>query len=147
MIQIDYKIDGFGWAVGKIENEEKQVEFAVSYLHDSLKELAKSAIEIRKNDIRLVVFMGEPGEHVLILHRKDENLIDYELRWYKDWWSWGLIGESNFKLVLKGQTTLPKYVNQVRNILHGIITELGPEEYQKKWIEHDFPMAEYEKLK
>lgn len=147
MIQIEYKIEEAGWAVGKIGNGEKENEFAVSYLNDSLKELAESAIEIREKDFKSVVFMDEPGEHVLILNRKDGNLIDYELRWYKDWWSWNLVEENNFEFLFKGQTTVPKYVNQVRNVLNRIMTELGPEEYRKKWIEHDFPIVEYEKLK
>lgn len=128
-------------------NGEKENKFAVSYLNDSLKELAESAIEIREKDFKSVVFMDEPGEHVLILNRKDGNLIDYELRWYKDWWSWNLVEENNFEFLFKGQTTVTKYVNQVRNVLNGIMTELGPERYRKKWIEHDFPVAEYEKLK
>jgi len=147
MIQIKYKIDGAGWAIGKIGNGTKKTKFSISYLHDSLKELAESAIEIQEKDFKSVVFMDEPGEHVLILNKKDETKIEYELRWYEDWWSWNLIDENNFKLVFKGQTTVPKYVNQVRNVLNGIMTELGPKEYRKKWVEHDFPIAEYEKLK
>lgn len=147
MIEIEYKIVGSGWANGKISNGKKRKKFAISYLKDSLKELAESAIEIREKDFKSVVFMEEPGEHVLILNRKDENKIDYELRWYKDWWSWNLIDENNFESVFKGETTVPKYINQVRNVLNGIMTELGPNEYRQKWIEHDFPIAEYEKLK
>ncbi len=147
MIQIEYKIDGAGWAVGKIGNGIKKTKFSISYLHDSLKELGESAIEIREKDFKSVVFMDEPGEHVLILNKKDGIKIEYELRWYEDWWSWNLIDENNFKLIFKGETTVPKYVNQVRNVLDGIMTELGPEEYRKKWVEHDFPIAEYEKLK
>lgn len=147
MIEITYKIIDGGWANAKIGNGRKQKKFAVSYLNDSLKELAESAIEIRSKDFKTVVFMEEPGEHVLILHRNDQNKIDYELRWYTDWWSWNLIEEGNFKTVLKGETTVPKYINQVRNILQELMTALGPETYRKKWIEHDFPIEEYEKLK
>ena len=146
MIQIEYKIDGAGWAIGKIGNGQKLTEFSVSYLHDSLKDLAESAIEIGKKELKSVVFMDEPGEHVLILNRKEKNLIDYELRWYQDWCSWNLIDENNYDLVIKGQTTVPKYVNQVKNVLDKIMTELGPKEYRKKWMEHDFPIAEFEKL-
>lgn len=147
MIQIEYKINGAGWAIGKIGNGQKLAEFSVSYLRDSLKELAESAIEIRAKEHKSVVFMDEPGEHVLILNRKENNLIHYELRWYQDWWSWNLIDESNYQLILEGQTTVPKYVNQVRNVLNRIMSELGPKEYRKQWMEHDFPLAEFEKLK
>lgn len=54
MIQVEYKIDGAGWAIGKIGNGEKLTKFAVSYLHDSLRELAESAIEIREKDLNLL---------------------------------------------------------------------------------------------
>lgn len=146
MIEIEYKIVGSGWANGKIGNGKKRVKFAISYLNDSLKELTESAIEIREKDFKSVVFMEEPGEHVLILNRKEENKIDYELRWYKDWWSWNLIDVNNFESVIKGETTIPKYINQVRNVMIRIMNELGPDEYRKKWVEHDFPIAEFEKL-
>lgn len=147
MIHIEYKIVGTGWAVGKIGNGEKLTEFNVSYLCDSLKELAESAIEIHEKNFKTVVFMDEPGEHVLILNRRDKFLIEYELRWYNDWWTWNLIDENNFDLIFKGQTTVAKYVNQVRNVLNAIITELGLNEYRNKWIKHDFPIVEFEQLK
>lgn len=147
MIQIEYKVKRAGWANGKIGNGEKTTEFVVSYLHDSLKALAESAIKIYEKEAISIVFMDEPGEHILVLYRKDEKVLDYELRWYKDWWSWNLIEEDNFELIFSGQTTIARYVNQVRNVLIEIMNELGVEEYKKKWIEHDFPLAEYEKLK
>ena len=147
MIEIEYKVENAGWATTYIGNGEKTEKFAVSYLRDSLKELANSAIEIREKDYKSVTFMDEPGEHVLILNRRGEKIIDYELRWYKDWLSWNLVDENDFELVLKGQTTLPKYINQIRKVLNEIMTELGLKKYKEKWIEHDFPMEEYGKIK
>ena len=134
MIQLEYKINGAGWAAGKIGNGSKLVDFTASYLHDSLKELAESAIEIRKNNSTYVVFMDEPGEHVLVLNRKDKDIIYYEFKYYEDWWSWNLIDKNNFFSVLKGQTTVSEYVNQVKKVLNEIMTELSFEEYRLSLI-------------
>lgn len=147
MIEINFNVKKAGWAIGQIENEDDFIEFSVSYLHDSLKELAESAIEIGKKDRKSVLFMKEPGEHVLILNKKENNLINYELRWYRDWWSMNLIDENDFESILQGRTTVSEYVSQVRNVLDKIMIELGPEEYRKRWVEYDFPTAEFEKLK
>lgn len=147
MIQLEYKVGNAGWAECIIGNGKKKARITVSYLHDTLKELADSAIEIGEKERKSIVFMDEPGEHVLILNRNEEKLIDYELRWYKDWWSWNLTDEDDYQLVFKGQTTVPKYINQVRSVLIGIMEKLGPKKYKEKWIEHDFPLEEYEKLK
>ena len=111
MIEIEYEIVGSGWANGQIGNGKEQIKFAVSYLNNSLKELAESAIEIQEKDFKKVVFMEEPGEHVLILNRKNESEIDYELRWYEDYWSWNLIDEHKYKSVLKGETTVATFRN------------------------------------
>ncbi|MCL6293532.1 hypothetical protein [Jejuia spongiicola] len=142
MFSIEYKITGAGWATVKISNNEKTVTMDVSYLYDSLKELTQSAIDIKTKQMRKVLFMEEPGEFLLLLNRSDTNIIDYELRWYEDWNEWNLVDEDNFKLVLKGETTIAKYINQVRNVLKGILNELTPEEYKEKWINHEFPMEE-----
>lgn len=147
MILIDYEVEDAGWATGRIGNGINVVEFDVSYLHDSLKELAQSAIGIKEKEMKSVIFMAEPGENKLIISKEENGKIMYELRWYKDWASWGLIDENDYETVLKGATTAAKYLNQVRSILIKIMDEIGHLEYRKKWKEHDFPMEEYEILK
>lgn len=147
MFFIEYNITGAGWATGKIGNNDKTITMEVSYLHDSLKELAQSAIDIKTAELKTIVFMDEPGEYVLLLKRIKNNIINYELRWYPDWNSWNLISENNFELKLKGETTVAKFTNQVRNVLFSILKDLTPEEYEEKWINHKFPMKEYQSLK
>lgn len=146
MLQLNYSVRNAGWAFATVSNGEAEQEFAVSYLHDSLQELAGSAIAIQEKALVSVVFMDEPGEHVLRLERTEGSVLDFELRWYKDWWSWGLMAEDEFECVLRGQTTVPKYVNQVRAILQQIHAEMGPRGYLEKWQRHEFPMAEFERL-
>lgn len=144
---IEYNVIGSGWATVRIGNNETSIEISVSYLNDSLKELAKSAIAIKKCVFEKVVFMDEPGEHILLLNRKNDTRMEYELRWYSEYDSWSLINEDNFTLELKGEITMVKYVNQVRNILIDILREMNLEEYKERWINHQFPIDEYIFLK
>ena len=147
MFFIEYELHKAGWAFGKIGNTEREVRFAVSYLNDSLLELAQSAIDIKTKLSKRVVFMDEPGEFVLILNRIDNVKISYELRWYEDWFSWGIIPEDRFLLELSGETTIAKYTNQVRQVLLNLMSKHTEEEYKKLWIEHDFPTKEFYLLK
>ncbi|MNJ90816.1 hypothetical protein D3C87_84560 [compost metagenome] len=147
MITIDYKIENAGWALVIIGNGETQDRFAVSYFHDSLKELANSALKIQDKDSQSVIFMAEPGELKLVLERTLDTKLHFELRWYEDWASWNEISEDDYEVIMTGETTVVSYVNQVRSVLMKIYDEIGPELYKQKWIKHDFPTDEYEKLK
>lgn len=143
---LKYTVHNGGWAAFEIGDIEKAVTLKISFFHDSLKELAQSAIVLRSKEETSVVFMDEPGEHKLILKRSGTNII-YELRWYKGWANWNLLSEDHFETILSGTTTLPKYINLVRENLIRIMNEEGIEGYKKKWSKHDFPSNEYELLK
>ncbi|WP_299883242.1 hypothetical protein [uncultured Lacinutrix sp.] len=146
MFFIEYDVLDAGWAKGRIGDLEKSIDFVVSYLHDSLKELAESAINIQTKDYAKVVFMDEPGEFILELTRKD-NLIIYQLKWYPDWYSWNMINTDNYQIQLEGKTTVAKYINQVREVLIKILNKMNPEAYKEKWVLHEFPTNEYNLLK
>lgn len=146
MISIEYILKNAGWATVKIGNGTTHKKFDVSYLHDSLKELGISAIKIRNNPEQSVIFMEEPGEIKLVIKRSQEVKLNFELRWYKDWASWNIISEDDYEVIMTGETTVASYINQVRSALMKIYDEIGPEKYKEKWIEHEFPIAEYEKL-
>lgn len=147
MISLKYKLENAGWAMVTIGNGTTHERLGVSYLHDSLKELAVSAIRIRDKTELSVIFMEEPGEMHLLLTRARDTKLNFELRWFKDWASWNMISQDDYEIILTGETTVTSYINQVRSVLTKIYDEIGLELYKKKWIEHEFPITEYEKLK
>jgi len=77
---LKYTVHNGGWAVLEIGYMEKTVTLNISFFHDSLKELAQSAIVLQSKDETSVIFMDEPGEHKLILKKNGTNIF-YELRW------------------------------------------------------------------
>lgn len=142
MIYINYKLEDIGWATGTIGNGEKGVSFPISYLNDSLKELAESAIDIVSSEQKSVLFMGEPVDWKLTINNIDNKEITYELKKFDDG-----VSKDNYTTVLAGNTGIVDYVTQIKNILSAILHEFGIEKYKEKWIQDEFPLAEYEKLK
>lgn len=47
MLSLNYILKNAGWAVLEISNEEETLSIDISYLHDSLKNLAESAIDLK----------------------------------------------------------------------------------------------------
>lgn len=146
MLNLNYILENDGWAILEIDNGEEVLQLNISYLHDSLQNLAASAIDLKTKFEKSVIFMDEPGEHWLVLKKDDSGTINYELRFYQNYASWNLINSENYTIKLKGATTLSKYINEVRKNLIQIFEEFGAKNYKEKWGKHEFPIKEYEIL-
>jgi hypothetical protein len=63
----------------------------------------------------------------------------------------GIVGghgdPDEFQVVLSGRSSIRELQDCVQHVLQEILDTLGVEGYKAKWIEHDFPSTEYEKLK
>ncbi|MBJ2176477.1 hypothetical protein JBL43_19660 [Aureibaculum sp. A20] len=147
MITIEYILGENGWATANIGNGNIIQQMNVSYLHDTLKQLAESALFIKDQKGKRIIFMDEPGEHHLIIYRLSEKEIEYELRWYDTWANWNATQDEKFTLILSEKTTITNYINEVRNVLINIWENYGVESYKEKWINHQYPTSEFEKLK
>ncbi|PKA81993.1 hypothetical protein ATE92_0116 [Ulvibacter sp. MAR_2010_11] len=146
MITLDYELFGAGWANVTIGNGNSQFTLSYSYLHDSLKELAKSAVQIKHSQSSTIVFVLEPEECQLILNKLETNKLRFELRKYPEWSEYNST-RTNFELLMSGTCTVNNYINEVRNILIGILEKMSPSDYKKKWKLSDFPISEYELLR
>ena len=143
---IQYKFENHGWATICVQNGKQKFESSVSYLHDSLKDLAQMAIDLRNGATKAQsLFMGEPGELLIVVTIKNDEAL-CEARWYRDWASWGAVEDTDFKVVLSGTNTKDAIVQQISDALSQIHDDIGIEEYKKRWIEHDFPTEKYKLL-
>ncbi|WP_299277303.1 hypothetical protein [uncultured Psychroserpens sp.] len=147
MIYIEYNLGDAGWATATIGNGHLMQQIRTSYLHDTLKQLGESALCIKEDKGKRVIFMDEPGEHHLVISKFSEKEIAYELRWYNDHTDWNAIEDDTFTLILSGKTTTVNYVNEVRNILKTLWKTYGAKSYKEKWINHEFPIDIFEQLK
>ena len=145
MISLDYHLELSGWAAVKISHGGVEEEIYFSYLHDSLKDLAKSALEIEKKKTKVVIFLLEPGEQQLILSINDYKIINYQLILYKDWSSFNTTRDDGL-LLMEGECSVINYKNEVRNILIKIMSDYGPDRYKDIWALAKFPLEEYNQL-
>ena len=136
---ITYDLEGAGWAMARIQDGEHKMEATISYLHDSLRELGEAARALRDGaDFARVVFMDEPGEVQMLLTRRDHAL-DYELRWFDDWNSWGMHPDDKFETIFGGTSTVARFCGEVRKEFDALLADHGEAGYKEKWCEHDFP--------
>ena len=144
-LSIDYELTGAGWAELKWTDAGETLYIAVSYLHDSLGQLAQSALELKKLGSAKVFFLDEPGEHHLFLDRAGESL-NYEIRWFDDWASWGIHPPDKYEIVLAGSTSARRCQHQVVITLHRVLEQYGLEGYKEQWVQHEFPEEKYRQL-
>jgi hypothetical protein len=134
---LTYEAPQHGWTV----------EMTVSYLHDSLYDLTTAASALVRGATQAtVVFMDEPGEHQLLLRQPGPDRVDFELRWFDHWASWGHSPEE-FRTLLVGSTTAASFARAVLAVLDTLWSELEPAEYKERWVQHEFPVERYKKLK
>lgn len=143
--ELHYQLTGTGWAeVSFGENALETID--VSYLHDTLLDLSTMAIKLKNGEKEAhALFMDEPGEHILVVKRNGDAA-KYELRWYKDWFSWGLVPVKEYEVVLAGETTVSIIVAEIVKVLGQLYFKYGEKGYQDKWAEHDFPTEHYRML-
>jgi len=145
-LSISYIVEDAGWAQITISGGEGEIVNDVSYLHDSLRDLAELVIEMRSGaKTAKAIFMDEPGELQLVVS-KNRNQIAFEARWFKDWQSWGLTSSSDYDVLLKGEATVQHLVDQVTDVLTKIHKNIGPKKYKEMWVEHEFPSEQYREL-
>lgn len=147
-LTINYNLADYGWADVHMNYERQRVKMTASYLHDTLAELLTAANLLLKGapDAK-VIAMDEPGEHLICLQSLDAKTVGIEIRWFKDWASWNMITEKEFEVVFKCHDTILNFSTEIFNNATGILDKHGMEGYKEKWVEHDFPIDEYNRLK
>jgi hypothetical protein len=120
----------------------------VSYLHDTLAELITAANLLLKGapDAK-VIAMDEPGEHLIYMQSSDAINVAIEIRWFKDWASWNMITEKEYQVAFKCHNTILNLSTEIFNNAKRILEKHGMDGYKERWIEHDFPIDEYNRLK
>lgn len=144
--RIGYVLSGAGWATFSFRADAETMTFAVSYLHDSLGDLARMGVDLVKGaQSTTAIFMDEPGEVQLVV-TGDKGDLGFELRSYADWASWGMTAAEDYMVLASGRIQRVELVRNIHTLLERIYVDLGPAKYRELWVEHDFPLRAYEQL-
>jgi hypothetical protein len=147
VLQISYILDGTGWATVTMSAGDHEIAMTASYLHDSLAELAQAAIDVRDGQsCASVVFMDEPGEHLMLIQADAPGHLHVELRQFEDWASWGMFPRDRYRTVFEARCDVREFVDAVTRVLDEVLTEWGLDGYRRKWVEHEFPVEQHRTL-
>jgi hypothetical protein len=147
-LSLSYAIIRRGMAELKFGVKGREHVIRASYLTDPLLDLTDTAIELLQGvSDAAVVCMDTNGEHQLILQREDNHQLNFEVRWFEKWASWGQSDQDCYTLCFKGNTSTRHYCFQVLSVLEKIDREIGLQQYKRAWIGSDFPSAAYLSLK
>jgi len=143
MFKLKYEVGEHGWAKIFLRLDDQSIEARVSYLHDSLRDLAQIAVDIKNGNSEMTaIFRDEPGELQLIVNINGKNA-RIEAWQYEG----GLRGiHIEPKVVLAGECPARRIQHQITNSLFEINRDLGPEKYKEQWKNHDFPTNLYLEL-
>ncbi|HZY79114.1 MAG TPA: hypothetical protein VFE50_06310 [Cyclobacteriaceae bacterium] len=147
-LTINYHLDFHGWADLHVNHGQQRVRMTVSYLRDTLSELITAAnLLLQGAQEAKVLAMDEPGEHLIYLQALPEGKLLVEIRWFKDWASWDIITEKEFQVVFKCEDTVLNFSTEVFENARRILEKEGVKRYREKWVENDFPVDGYNRLK
>lgn len=144
--QMGYEVQEAGWALFSVQGKEERMSVGVSYLHDSLGDLAQMALAFSQKATEATgIFMQEPGEVQLVV-RAFENSLLCELRNFRDWASWGMAADDDFEVLMRWTVSRSDFVRNVHDVLERIVLSIGTEQYKERWVEHEFPSEAFQAL-
>jgi hypothetical protein len=135
-----YEVEDHGWSTARLGPDDHVVEMTVSYLQDSLKDLAAATLALCGGAPEAEMFFeDEPGVHWLKLRRLGPSALQFEILWQDDW-------DKPLEQKCSGQCALAEFKDAVTRELKRILAENGEPGYRRKTIDFDFPGAELRAL-
>jgi hypothetical protein len=137
LLEFSYRLRSTGWADAALSEGEQRLRMRVSYLSDALRDLSEATLRLLEGaDHATFSWCDEPGEYRWHLWRQGET-VALRVEWERG------REEGRFG------TTCPLglFAGRVLAALEGILREKGIHWYRREWSQHDFPLAQYERLK
>ncbi|MBH0156896.1 hypothetical protein IHV10_10995 [Fictibacillus sp. 5RED26] len=142
-MEFKYQLSGRGWASGSIKINNKEFNFIASYLTDSLSDLLKSLITITPGCVPYPInestFNMEEEPERLVWKFEKQNDRDVLITIIK-------VSGIERSIVFKEQCLLSDFIKAVVNSISKLLKKHGIEGYRENWVNHDFPLNEYQRL-
>jgi len=141
-----YQLDGAGWATATIADDGRHRDMTVSYLSDSLYDMAQAAICLLEGaDSVRFSFDDEPGEHRCIITRTSDTVAQIRVLWFDELWS--NLPDERGSQVFTCACTIARFCGEVLSCLQRLLADHGLDGYKQLWVEHDFPSEKFERLR
>jgi hypothetical protein len=143
-IAIKYDLVGTGWSACRVVLGDEQIEVTASYLSDALGNLSAGAVLLLEgaDEVRFS-FDEEPGEYRWIIRQANDEA---HLRILGFDRLWGNQPDEEGQLLLDTRLTPRDFARAVRDALVAVRDRFGPAGYRERWVDHDFPEVELNRL-
>ncbi len=142
-MEFEYRVLEAGWAEGRLAHGADEVELSASYLSDALGDLIEAvALVVEGVPSTQCSWLEEPGEFRWRFLRSDGDVL-VEILWMDDWDKLDHAGQ----LVFSARVPVLCLGRVVLSEAQRVLDALGPEEYRRRWIEHEFPVRPLDRLK
>lgn len=144
-MNIEYKLDGTGWAECIITVGDQTCTTTASYLSDALKSFVQATISILKGaHVEKFRFDEEPGEYRWLLNTISPNELNITILDFNE--LWGDKPDTEGKEIFKTTVCTQEFSIALKKAMDHLIQEHGLSGYKEKWSEHEFPIKEYKEL-
>lgn len=143
---LDYKLVGLGWAACSLTVGDKHIDLTASYIGDALGDLVTATLFVMQGESEAQFsFQEEPGRYQWTLRRIADDRIAISIAELER----NVPAGPNEEGVEVFQATCDRlaFARAMVTALDEVLREHGPEGYREKWVEYDFPLAEYRELK
>ncbi|ACT03185.1 hypothetical protein [Paenibacillus sp. JDR-2] len=147
-MRFEYELTGIGWVDGCIEMNSTTFYFATSYITDALNDMlmALNALipEISPYPVSKAQFKWneEPGGTVWTLSKIDDDSMRVHIVSFED-----LRNKKQQVIELDETCSIQEFSEVVVQALDLLLKQYGRKGYKEKWVNYEFPMDIYLKLK
>jgi len=147
-MRFEYELTGIGWANGCIEMNSSTVYFATSYITDALNDMLKALNalipEVSLYPVSETQFEWneEPSGTIWTLSKISDDTLRVQIMSFED-----LRNKKKQVIGLDETGSILEFTRAVVQALDLLLKQHGREGYKEKWINYEFPMNKYLKLK
>lgn len=145
-VEFTYRLTGTGWSDAQLRVGDSSAPLSASYLGDALGELLDALVALIDGALSArASWDEEPGEYRWLFDRDGWNirirLLDFpELRGFVE------APDEEGTVLLDERCDLEGLVAAIASAARAVLSEYGAEGYREKWVEHDFPATQLERL-
>ncbi|MEO6721899.1 MAG: hypothetical protein ABIN67_16140 [Ferruginibacter sp.] len=142
----NYHLGGYGWAEIFFSSDKQNVRFDFSYLSDPITEIISALLRLlnKQSETETINFYDEPGRHFLIISKSVTNDINIKIYW-SDYWVES--SSSTSQLIYSDDDVLSNFSKVICDGIDSLLERHTFKDYKEKWVEYEFPIESFYKLK
>lgn len=144
-MEFTYRLTGTGWSEARLEDRSSSATITASYLEDALGDLLEAVgVLLEGAQEARCSWAEEPGEYRWLFDRADSD-VRLRVLAFRDLYS----PESDDRghVVFETKTPLREMAEAVADGAQRVLDEYGEAEYQRRWVEHPFPIGHLELIR